>query len=279
MRKFKLFLLIVIGGAIAISMMGCGQVADIPGGYIGKVLTPTGWENKLLEAGQVDIGDESNNGSCNKLVICEATSVTIKESFSKNGDKGEDHRIITTDKVPLTVDLYTQVMVPEEKKMRDSIFAQVTPIPTKMDRVSKITLEMIYDRFARMTIRGKTRQIFSKYKNYDRVMANYDQINKEVSAMIIDTFQQTKIPLRLLGGQLSNVKVDGVVLDALNEEAAAKARANAITIIGAAIRANPGYLEKYKWDKVLEITDKNPKMTLIVNDGAGGSPVAYVPRR
>jgi|SRR3989344_2568500 len=257
----------------ALFLTGCGnEIKNIPPGYIGKMLTPTGWEDKTWEAGQVDIGVADFSGRGNSLVICEATSVTIKESFDKpsaaNGN--EDHRIIAKDKTPLAVDVYVQVMVPDDKKMRDSIFAQVTAFPEKdNDRVRKITLEQIYNQFARMTIRGKTRQIFSEYSGYQDVMTKYDQVSKQVAGMIAETFKETRVPLKLVAGQLSNVKADATVWAAENEKAAASAQVAVIDAIGTAMRNNPAYLEKYKWDVLKDIAGKQ-NLTIIVDGGRGG---------
>ncbi len=142
----------------------------------------------------------------------------------------------------------------------------------KMIQVGKITLNDVYSRFAQMTIRGKMREIFSQYEDYDAIMSNYARVNKEVSAMVIDTFKRCKVPLNLTAGQLSNVKTDGVVLEALNQQAAAKANVDVINRVGAAIRANPGYLEKYKWDMIEKISGKGVNLTIV--DG-GRTPTTY----
>jgi hypothetical protein len=256
----------------AMGFAGCGHVEDIPPGYIGRVLSPSGWDGGIREAGQAEIGATSTDGSCNRLVTCEATSYTVKEEFAKSSDpkKSEDHRIITKSRVPLAVDIYIQVMLPDDKKMRDSIFAQVTPVPLPgKDRVSTITLQAVYDQFAQMTIRGKAREIFAKYRDYDEVMGNYNRINKEVAAMIISTFERNKVPLKLIGGQLSNVKVDESLWAAENRKASADAEVVAIEKVGRAIRANPGYLEYKKWETVKDLTGKD--VTVIINDGGGGT--------
>jgi hypothetical protein len=271
-----------IGIVLAFALMsmgltGCGaKVKNVPPGYVAKMLTTTGWSDKYYEAGQVDIGETDTQGRGNSLVLLEATSMTIKESFGKPSQENgnEDHRVITKTKNPLAVDIYVQVMAPDDKKMRDSIFAQVTPVPEKdEERVSKITLQQIYTQFAQMTIRGKTRQIFSGYKDYDEIMANYDQVSKVVSGMIADTFAENKVPLKLISGQLSNVKADETVWAAENQKAAAAAQVSVIDQIGAAMRNNPAYLEKYKWDVLKEVAGKQ-NLTIIVDAGKGGG-VSY----
>jgi hypothetical protein len=249
--------------------IGCqNQIENIPPGFVGKLLTPTGWKKGILEAGQVDIGVLDWDHRGNQLILCEATSVTVKESFAKaEGENGEDHRIITADKIPLAVDIYVQVAVPEDEQMRDSIFAQVTPNPVaNSTRVSMIKLTHVYIQFAQMMIRGKTREIFGKYKSYNEVMNNYAQISTEVSGMIALTFKEAKVPLALIAGQLSNVKPDKTVWDSENLRAAAIAQADAIKLVGDAIRRNPGYIQKYSWDVIGQIAGKQ-NLTIIVTDG------------
>ena len=78
-------LVVLLASAIGIS--GCTtNVVNIPAGFVGKMLTPTGWQDKWLEAGQVDLGVKNSNGTYNTLVLLEVTSTTVKESFLQEGE-------------------------------------------------------------------------------------------------------------------------------------------------------------------------------------------------
>ena len=270
--------LVVALGILIFTIVGCGQneLRNVPPGYIAKILTPTGWKSDTLEAGQVDIGELDNVGRGNQLVLCEATSFTIKESFAMASEDGkEDHRVITKSNAPIAADIYIQVMVPDDGPLRESIFAQVTPSYEKGDnREGRITLEQIYSQFAKMTVRGKTRQIFASYKDYSDVMSNYDRVTAEVAKMVSETFKTSKVPLKLVATQLSNVKADQKVWDAENRRASADAEVAVIEKIGEAIRRNPGYLEKYKWDTLREAAGEGT--TIIVTDD-GKTPSYNIP--
>ncbi|KKQ81345.1 MAG: hypothetical protein UT05_C0019G0004 [Parcubacteria group bacterium GW2011_GWF2_38_76] len=278
-KKFvRVIALIALSVGAVVIVTGCAKIVNLPPGYVGKILTPTGWESKIYEMGQIDIGDLDNSGRGNRAVMLEATSVTIKEQFKTSDKDDEDHRIMSKDRIPLVVDIYMQTQLPTDKRMRDSIFAQVTPKLEKGDegRVFTITLQDVYERFAKMTIRGKTREIFSRY-TADEVMTNYNRVNKEIKAMVSDTFMRNKVPLDLIDGQLSNVKVDPEIWKAMNKRMAAESDVKTINLIGDAIRRNPGYVQKYKWDQLEKIAGKGT--TIIVNDG-GGRDVGYnVPLR
>jgi hypothetical protein len=169
------------------------------------------------------------------------------------------------------VDVYIRAMLPDDESVRDRIFTLVTPSPEQQDdRVRRISIQNIYERFAQMKIRNNIRMIFSGYPTYKDVASNYGRINDQVSAMVIKTFAEDNVPLKLQDVQLSNVKQDPAVFKAQNDLAAAEAQADAIAKIGEAIRKNPEYREYMKWQSLKEIaataTQKGTN-TLIVVDG------------
>ncbi len=156
----KSILTIIVASTLIFS--SCANVVrTIPSGYVGKELTPTGFSEDILESGQVDLGAKNSNGTSTSLVLLEVTTTTIKESFDAEGlDKNEagDHRVRTKDGAPVAVDIYVQVAVPQDKKLRDGLYAMISPEQTKGDeRVSVITIDAIYSQFAKMTIRGNVR--------------------------------------------------------------------------------------------------------------------------
>jgi regulator of protease activity HflC (stomatin/prohibitin superfamily) len=244
---------------------------------MGKVLTPTGWEQASRSAGQVDLREPDSNGNFSVLVLLEATSTTVKEQFLEaNADPSKqdhtDHRVTTKDGAPLSVDVYIRAMLPDDEPTRDRIFTLVTPAVDQQDpRVRHITIQNIYERFAQMKIRNNIRMIFAGYPTYKEVAANYGRINDQVSNMVIHTFAEDHVPLKLQDVQLSNVKQDASVFKAQNDLAAAEAQADAIAKIGEAIRKNPEYREYMKWQSLKEIaatgTQKGTN-TLIVVDGS-----------
>jgi regulator of protease activity HflC (stomatin/prohibitin superfamily) len=267
--------LLVFAGVLS----GCTgpAVRSIPAGHVGKVLTPTGWQQETRSAGQVDLRQADSNGNFNVLVLLEATSTTVKEQFLEaDADPARhdhtDHRVTTQDGAPLSVDVYIRAMLPDDESTRDRIFTLVTPVPDSRDeRVRQITIQNIYERFAQMKIRNNIRMIFAGYPTYKEVAANYGSINDKISDMVIRTFDEDHVPLKLQDVQLSNVKQDAAVFKAQNDLAAAQAQADAIARIGDAIRRNPEYREYMKWQSLKEIAATGAQKgtnTLIVVDGA-----------
>ncbi len=281
MKKTQLFALLFC----SILLAACGNVVKpIPAGYVARVLTPTGWEPETRTSGQVDLRDANSDGTYNVMVLLEATSTTVKEQFLEaNADPTKkdntDHRVMTADGAPLAVDVYVRLMLPDDKKTSDNIFTLVTPVSgeklvppvEKDDRVQWIMIKDVYERFAAGKIRNNIRAIFSSYKSYKEVAADYANLNTKISDMVVQTFKEEKVPLKLQDAQLSNVKQDPAVVKAQNDLASTEAQALGIAKIGAAIRANPEYRDYMKWD-ALKVISNGPKgtNTVIVTEGGTG---------
>ncbi|MEI7985174.1 MAG: hypothetical protein WCI55_06060 [Armatimonadota bacterium] len=252
-------------------LVGCSNVKNIPPGYVSKILTSNGWQEATSEAGQVDIGKSSASGFSNRLVLCEATAVTIKESFGgATTTDPEDHRVRTSDPngAPFTADVRLQVIVPTDKKLRDSIFQSLTAEQSPSDsEIYTITLARVYDQFGKSVIRNKIRSVFLKYKNFDECQLKYDQLCKDISTAVADAFVEKQIPLRLLSADLSNIQPDRAVVESQNQNQAAFAKVKEIEAVGEAMRKNPAYLEKYKWDVIRESAAKGS--TIIIDAGRG----------
>jgi hypothetical protein len=219
-------------GLATLILTSCADIVNIPPGYEAKILTPTGWQKGVITAGQVDIGRNDNEGRGNQLVLMEATTVTVKESFTQKVNdqtkEAEDHRVRTKDGTPLNVDIYVQIAVPIEPEVVDAAFSSITPKETDKSRIFQISVQDIYERFAQMTVRGKVREIFAGYKDADDIMQNYAKVNAEIELMAHEVFKKSGAPCTLVSAQLSNVKEDGEILESKNKLVAARNEAEAI---------------------------------------------------
>ncbi len=274
MKLKNLFVVTMILTGVFI-LSGCSSYHEIPTGHVGKILTPTGFQAKIWEAGMADLGEAGMGGAQNILVLLEANSTTVKEQFlsaDASPDK-QDHRILTKNGTPLAVDVYVRAMVPEDQKSRDAIFAQVTPSADKKDpRTRWITLKDVYARFAAMDVRNRIRETFSKYDGHKDVMANYTAVNKEIAEAVVDVFKLNKVPILLQNVELSNVKPDEAVWEADNEKAAADTKVYSINKIGQALRDNPQYVGFMQWEaaqKIAEIGSKNGTNTVVIVGSSG----------
>jgi len=254
---------------------GCSSYHEVPTGHIAKVLTPSGFQKKIWEPGMVDLGTPGRGGNQNILVLLEANSTTVKEQFlsaDASPDK-QDHRILTKNGAPLSVDVYIRGIVPEDPEIRNSVFIQVTPVVDPVDpRVRRITLREVYERFAAMDIRNRIRDTFTKYEGYKDVMANYPNVNKQITESVFEVFKLNKIPINLQNVELSNVKPDPAVWVAENEKAAAESKVYSIDKIGQALQRNPRYIYFLQWqsaEKIAEVGSKNGTNTVVIVGSTG----------
>lgn len=252
---------------LAFMLIGCSMdhIENIPAGYVGKKLTPTGWETGILEAGQVNLGNVNTDNTYTSLVTLEASSISVKESFAVNGN--DDHRILIG-KSPVTVDVYVRIMIPREPAKRNAIFAMITP-EHKTERVSNINVEAIYNKLAKMDIRSGIRSVMQKYTDVSYIATHMDTINNELGAMAIKMFERSGVPLEIQNVTLSNVKMDQTVNDAENQKNAALAQVEAINAIGNAIKSNPGYLQFKKYETLERLNGKNANITFIDGNPTG----------
>ena len=168
------------------------------------------------------------------------------------------------------VDIRIQVAIPEDEKVRDAIFATITPTATADAKTSIITVQDVYNKFAQPIIRSKVREIFSMYKDNDDVMTHFKVINAEISTMILKAVKDSKAPFTVLNAELSNVQEDPVILASKTKLIAAANEVKAIEQVGAAIRSNPYYLEARRLD-VLETIGATSKSNLVVMDTKGST--------
>ena len=270
----KKLIVIALMLCVAFIFSGCApQIKNIPPGYKAKILTPTGWQKGYISQGQVDIGELNVNGVGNTLVLIESSSITVKEEFLSNTD-GEDHRVLTQNKLPLAVDFYCQIALPDSDQELDMIFSMSTPKSTQDNRVLLIDVAEIYNRFAKQYVRGKTRAIFAQYPDYDSVVTNYEKLSGELTAAVIAAFKANNIPMRVVNAQLSNVKPDAKMWEATVQQAAADDKVNNIDKLGKAMRENPEYMELLKWESLERIADKMGSKGLIIITESGSSKIS-----
>jgi regulator of protease activity HflC (stomatin/prohibitin superfamily) len=263
---------ILVLAVISYALVQCETpfFANVPPGYLGKVLTPEGWDPRILQPGQIDLGEIGEGGAGNSLILVEGVTTTVREKFQEeatNDDAGDD-RVLTRDGVPLTMTVYIRLTVSEDEQARSSIFAQMTP-GVAQERVSTITLQDVYNRFAKMDVRNRIRGIVASYDNYKSLYIDFDEANQKINQAIAGVFEQNHVPLLFQNAGISNAKPDQKVWDAENEKVAAQARADAMNIISAAVSADPNALITLKWQylqKIAEASAASGTKIIIITD-------------
>ena len=111
----KNLLLLVSLAFLLLGTIGCQQFENVPPNDIGMMLTPTGYEEKIYTPGQVDIGQESNYGRGNQLVLLQRSGIEVKEAFSNADATKEDHRCLTSEREPITLDVRLLFALPNRR--------------------------------------------------------------------------------------------------------------------------------------------------------------------
>lgn len=253
---------------------------------IGMVLTPTGYEKKIYGPGQADIGDVKNGGLANSLVLIQRSGIQVKESFAgagANEDK-EDHRCLTKDSAPMTLDVRLLFSLPDyntEQGKRDleRIFLLGNPQPTKEERVSRISAESVYAEQAQQAVRGKIRQICANFADFDSANVSFADTSEkgmvhQIETAVAAVLKQNDVPLRLVSAFPSNMKPDPRVIDAIAQRQATDVQISNVQRLAASLDADPsgGRRLVYQMQALQDIVSKanaNGHNTIIV--GPGGS--------
>jgi hypothetical protein len=159
--KFKLIGMLLF---VTLFMANCNE--QVPTGYKGIILGPTGYQNDLYVPGVVDVdnGIFTKKMKEERLLFIQTTSAKYSSPI----------KVKLTDKMEFGVTIYVTGRISESKKrVIDSI--KDLPIPTD----GKITNRMIYEMYAKMRIMNTARKLIRVY-NIDNVSENYDRITAQL---------------------------------------------------------------------------------------------------
>ena len=282
--------LVIIG--MSSSFASAAEPRAVPPNMIGLMLTPTGFDGKIYEPGQVDIGPVgwfANWG--NKLVLIQRSGFAVKEQFIKeNADDSEDHRCVVGPKrQPMSLDVRLLFALPDYTKpegkdalMRMGLLGNPTPAPEAVaggDRVLMLDASSVYFQQVQQQVRGKIRDVCIGYDSTDAVFDAIakdgtpngftDKLAKEIGTVLAENHA----PLFLVGAVASNVKPDKSVMDAIAADQAADKLVGAMTKIDDFIKADPTGTRAYIFKMnamraIVEVGEKNGN-TFIFGDGFG----------
>ncbi len=304
MRKLSLIAAAVV--ALAINFGGSAFATEpraIPPDMIGMILTPTGFDGKIYESGQVDIGNVGWFADWgNKLVLLQRGGFAIKEQFVQNdpnNDKDlEDHRCIVGPKrEPMSLDVRLLFAMPDHTKPagKDAILRMGVlgkPVMAKPEqyggnRVLVLDAASVYFQQVQQQVRGKIRDICLSYASVDAV---FDAIAKngtpegftdKMKVNVGTVLAENNSPLFLVTAIASNVKPDPSVISAIASGQAADKLTEAMQKIDAFIKADPTGLRAYIYKLMMmqamaaKVSEKGGHNTLFMTDVGvpSGTPV------
>src|SRR5262249_51981736 len=207
LRVYSLAILVVVSSVI---LAACYQsYQNIPPNYIGMKLTPTGYEDTIYTPGQVDIGTTGPAGEGNQLVMIQRSGIEVKEQFlGKGGNKdGADHRCLTQDQNPMTLDVRLVLALPDystPQGRKDLKTLFMLGNPTSMQGNSRILLlsaESVYEQQAQLQVRGNIRKICSRYPDFAAAFtafgSEHDNFTDRIATGVGRVLTEQGVPLRL----------------------------------------------------------------------------------
>src|SRR6516162_1733432 len=277
-------LLLALG---SLALAACEQsYQNISPNYIGMKLTPTGYEDTIYTPGQVDIGATSQTGQGNQLVLIQRSGVEVKEQFlDKEGNKdGADHRCLTQDQNPMTLDVRRVLALPDYstpqgKKDLKTLFMLGNPSPMPgNNRILVLSAESVYEQQAQLQVRGYIRKICSQYPDFAAAFRSFggeqDNLTDRITSSVGRVLVEQGVPLRLVGVQVSNMKPDDSVVEAQVAQKAAEARTAAIKTLTDFLDQDPTGTRKmvYRMLVLQELTrtaNANRHNTIFLTDLGG----------
>ena len=260
MRKLSLIAVV----ALAIGFGGPAFAAEpraIPPDMIGMILTPTGFDGKIYESGQVDIGNIGWFADWgNKLVLLQRGGFAIKEQFVQNDPNNskdhEDHRCIVGPKrEPMSLDVRLLFAMPDHTKpagkeaiLRMGVLGK--PVRAKPEeyggnRVLVLNAASVYFQQVQQQVRGKIRDICLSYASVDAVFnavaknGTPEGFTDKMKMVVGTVLAENNSPLFLVTAIASNVKPDSSVINAIASGQAADKLTDAMQKIDTFIKADP----------------------------------------
>lgn len=284
----KRFILAAIALAGLFSLAACNEFYSVPPNAIGMVLAPTGYDGKVLTPGQVNLGDLTTSGEGNQLVLVERNGVPVKESFAgpAANEDHEDHRCLTADGAPLTLDVRLLLTLPDTATPQGAkdfqrLLLLGRPVADKnQKRTLWITAGSVYSDQAQQQARGKIRQVCASYASFaeiNKAFAN-GALTDKVLSVVSEALIEAGVPLRVVNATVSNLKPDPSVIDAIARQLAAEKQIEAIKTVTDFLADDPTgeRREVYRlqiWQQIVEKGNANGHNTIFMTEVGGAKTI------
>jgi len=271
------------------------ELRAVPPNMIGLMLTPTGFDGQIYQAGQVDIGRESWGGYGNKLILLQRSGFDIKEQFiQESPNDSEDHRCtVGPNREPMTLDVRLLFALPDynteqgqQAILRMGLLGNPEPYAgAGGDRVMLLDAASIYMQQVRLQVRGKIRDICLGYESVEAVYQAAENngnggFSDQVKAEVATVLAENNSPLLLVDAVVSNIKEDPTVVQATASLMAAEKLVEAMATIDDFISEDPtGRRELIFKLMVMQgiVTNNDGTNTMFMTDIAGAGNFVPLP--
>lgn len=188
--------------ASLIFLGACGERVEVPPAHVGKISSENGLQEDVIPPSKFRL--ESFCWTCDNLILVEASDYSIQE---------EMQIYVPKDQLNLIVDVRGIFSISPETSNVNKVFARVTakPYEDKPDRIKIITMERVYDTYARQVIREKVRSLLAEY-SINQIMENREEISTSLFQEIRDDLSE--MPITAIRFGLADVQPPDVIVRA-----------------------------------------------------------------
>ncbi|GEK52397.1 SPFH domain-containing protein [Vreelandella venusta] len=185
MKKLALLALAVA----SLFLAGCSQTVDP--GYKGKILSPAGYQDAILEPGKHWIGFRES------LILLDTSTNSRKETI----------RMKTSDSLDLAFEVITRARIGGSDASINAMFDDIRQTD------GEVSFDKVYDTYLSTIVRSKAREVVSQYA-IDDINHNFSRITQELEAAISQAAAST--PLQVTAVTLGQFDYPQVMVDAIN---------------------------------------------------------------
>lgn len=208
--------LVIMFSIMMIAAIACTTTTvEVPPGHVGKLQTKTGLQKDVLNVGLLKLPNRC--AACDKVVLLEVADFPTQEDLK-----------IFMPKDRLNIDLQTFGTYFIDRDRINEVYARITPKPLRRDsisgteegellktsRVTKISMESVYNTYVRPVVRDVTRSFLVKF-TIDELMSNRAELGDELFNLVEKELEVTPVKVRLFG--FADIQPPGVVVSA-NEQ-------------------------------------------------------------
>lgn len=203
----KQMLKIFAAMAVALTMVGCGQLVEVGPAQVGKVMDAAGYKEGTIPTSKFRL-EACLREPCEKLVVLDASDRSFKESMD-----------LFMPKDKLLMDFDVRATMSLDPGSYDQVFTKVTPRP-QSDTLYNIPLGQVYDTYAKDIIRAEVREFLSEY-TISEIASSREAINAELSARLSKSIRE-RTPFRVRYIGIADLQYPPVIVKA--QENAAERR-------------------------------------------------------
>lgn len=203
MRKF---MGLVLAGALAVALTGCGDRVEVPPASVGKIMTKDGYQEGLIPPSKFRL--PFCTVYCDRLVLLETSDKAYLENMSI---------FIPKDKLNLTVAVRTTLSLNPDRT--EVLFNKITP-EERSSSVSAISTQSAYQTYAQQIVQAEVREYLSQYSIAEIASSN-EKINSDIQVRLSKTLQE-RTPFTVRYAGITNIGYPKIITDA--QEASAERR-------------------------------------------------------